>query len=221
MKSSLRLSAVFLLLASPLSMANLASPGMGVVVYDCTAEEVAMFIGKAAFNTLAPSPVTKPGQFTKSYTQQKAEEGDEGCVTIFTDGSLTNEWKETVKMIRDFDLGLPVNNLTMDAAAKIIKKVIEEEVAAALEEITSDVCAFLSTDNFKKMALDEVNKKYGLSMREATLDEFKGEMGDLALEEIDDPRISNLVSKDDTSSMMESTAKDDIKKLRMDMWKGF
>lgn len=221
MNSSLRLSAVFLLLVSPISMADLASPGMGEVVYDCTAEEVAVFMGKAAFNTLAPSPVTKPGQFTKSYTQQKAEEGDEGCVTIFTDGSLNDQWKETVKAIREFDLGLPVSNVTMDGAAKLIKKVIEEEVAKALEEITSDVCAFLSTDNFKKMALSEVNKKYGLSMRDATLEEFKGEMGDLALGEIDDPRIKNLVSQDDTKSMVDSTAKNDMKKLRKKMWNGF
>jgi len=193
------------------------------VVYDCTAEETAVFIRKAAFNTMAPSPITTPGEFTKAYVEKKQkEEGDEvGCLSIFTDGSLNDQWEATVKQIRELDLGLPVTDFSMEAAAKAVKKAIDEQVAKALEKLREDVCAFMTTDNFKSIALDAVNAKYGLSLKEATLSDFKGKMEDMALDEIDDPRLKALLSADDMEKEIKSQSRKDVKKLRKEMWKGF
>ena len=188
--------------------------------YDCSAEETAVFIEKASINTLSASPITLPDVFMKAYTQQKQEEGDEGCVSIFTDGKLNREWERILEDIKEFDFNISVSNPSLNITKEMIKKAIKKQINKALERLTKDICNLVSSDNLLELAKDKANEKFGLDNKMDMISDYREtllEDGLLGVAE-KDPKIKAFTSADELKRDLKERSRSEIRKVRKDIW---
>lgn len=186
-------------------------------VYECTAEEAIIYIKKSTYGIYAPSPVQTPKEFKKAYVEQKMQEGDDTCVTIFTDGSLNEDWKDIVDTVRSFDINVSISAPDLAAVMEMAKKIVQEELTAALEALGEDICQFLSKDNMEKLALGALNDKLGINARALDIDALAGEVQDLAYDALDDD-IQTLMSEKKMSKEIRSESRKEFKKIRKELW---
>lgn len=212
--NTLQQGLVFCVLASPFAVTANESTEP---VYECTADETITYINKATYGIYAPSPVQTPKEFKKAYVEQKMEEGDEGCVTIFTDGSLNDSWKSMVDTVRSFDLNLSISSIDLAAAIEVAKRIVQEEMTGALESLGDDVCKFLSTDNMEKLALGALNDKLGINSRSLEIEALASEVSDLAYDTMDDD-IQTLLSTDKMKKVIRSESKQEFREVRKELW---
>lgn len=186
-------------------------------VYECTAQEASVYIKKATYGVYAPSPVQTAKEFKKAYVEQKIEEGDGACVTIFTDGSLNEDWKEIVDTVRSFDINVSLGAPDLAAIIEMAKKIVQEELTAALEALGEDVCQFLSKDNMESLALGALNDKLGINARSLEVDALAADVQDLAYDALDDD-IQTLLSEKKMSREIRSESRSEFKKIRKELW---
>lgn len=186
-------------------------------VYDCTADETIVYINKATYGVYAPSPVQTPKEFRKAYVEQKMEEGDEGCVTIFTDGSLNDDWKDMVDTVRSFDLNISISSVDLAGAMEVAKRIVQEEMTNALEALGDDICQFLSSENMERLALGALNDKLGINARSLEIEALASEVGDLAYEVVDDD-IQLLLSKKKMKRAIRTESRKEFRKARKELW---
>ena len=186
-------------------------------VYECTAEEAIVYIKKSTYGIYAPSPVQTPKEFKKAYVEQKIEEGDDTCVTIFTDGSLNEDWKDIVDTVRSFDISVNLSAPDLAAVLEMAKKIVQEELTSALEALGEDICQFLSKDNMERLALGALNDKLGINARSLEFDALASEVQDLAYDTLDDD-IQTLLSEKKMSKEIRSESRDEFKEIRKELW---
>jgi len=186
-------------------------------VYECTAEETVVYINKATYGIYAPSPIQSPKKFKKGWVEQKMQEEDGGCVTIFTDGSLNESWKEIVDTIRSFDMNVSVSAADLAAVMAMAKKIVQEELTTAMEALGSDICKFLSTENMEKLALGAINDKLGINAKSLAIKDLANEVQELAYDSADDD-IQTLLSKDKMAKEIRRESRKEFKKVRKELW---
>ena len=134
--------------------------------YDCTAEETKLYIEQVTHNIFAPSSISGPDEFAKSYTEQaeeRAADGDEdaqSCSTIFSDGGLKAGWQDIVKAVREFDLGYDFSGINAAALQALLERAKEK----AQEMIANVISAFQNrierlewmTDSTKQKAIEKL-----------------------------------------------------------------
>ena len=197
--------------------------------YDCTATETRDHLLSVTHALFAPTTVPTPKEFEKAYIEKTMEEaagGDDeagGCVTIFTDPKLKDDWKEVVDNIRNLEIDFSFNSIdgaVIKAALDKLKEKAREMVTDALESIGEDICDALSTDNLKEIALDAANEKFGTSARNLRLKSFADDMADDALDNADD-NIKMLLSDKELEKEMDSAARQEVRKIRKKLWQNF
>tara|TARA_R110001583_G_scaffold4718_1_gene26872 strand:+ start:29783 stop:30472 length:690 start_codon:yes stop_codon:yes gene_type:complete len=186
-------------------------------VYECTAEEAIVYIQKSTYGIYAPSPIQTPKEFKKAYVEQKIEEGDDSCVTIFTDGSLNEDWKDIVDTVRSFDISVSLGAPDLAAMIEMAKRIVQEELTAALESLGEDICQFLSKDNMERLALGAVNEKAGISSRSLEVNALASEVQDLAYDALDDD-VQTLLSEKKMSKEIRTESRAEFKQIRKDLW---
>lgn len=191
-------------------------------VYECTADETIAYINKTSYSLYAPSPVTTRNEFMSAYVEAKKKEeeesGEEGsCVTIFTDGSLNEDWKDIVDTIRNIDTGAIITDPGLSTTNEVIKGIVTEELMNALEKLGSDICQFLSRENMEKLALNELKEKSGIDARSLEIEDLAIGVSDLAYDTADDD-IQTLLSKDKMEREVRSESREEFTKFRKDLW---
>ena len=197
--------------------------------YDCTAEETKLYIEQVTHNVFAPSPITNPEAFKKAYLealQKRAEGGDEDgamCAAIFSDGALSDGWKESVDSVRNVDFGVDFGSMDgafLQALLDKAKESITKEVLGALETIGGDVCALMSSENLRGMLLDAVNKEYGMNAQNLRLKDFADEITEQQLLEADED-VLLLLSEDKMLSEIGVETKQEMRRMRTEVWDKF
>lgn len=197
--------------------------------YDCTALETKQYIEQVSHGLFSPSPITSPEQFKKAFVerQQAAAAGGDGdaesCVTIFGDGSLSDEWKRAVDAIRNLQIDIDLSGINGAALKKILEeaqKRISEQVSGALEKMGEDICELLSSDNIKGIVLDGVNEKYGLNARQLRMKNIADSMTEEMMD--DAPKnIKLLTDGDEIVDTIDGETKKKLRKARKDLWDNF
>jgi hypothetical protein len=203
-------------------LACVVSTASHATEYDCTAVETASYISQVTYNVMAPSTVTKPIEHKKAYIKSKEASGDGDCVTIFTDGSLTNGWKELVDTVRNASSAFPAmpDSPDLTALLEAAKIMVKEKVTQAMEDIGGDICAFMTSENLSGLVLDEVNKKYGIKSKSLEIGSFADAITAKALKDAD-PDVRLLISHKAIESEMDKRSTAEIRKARKDLWKKF
>jgi len=198
-------------------------------VYDCTAEETKVYIEQVTHSVFAPSPITTPDAFQKAYVEaaeKKAAAGDDEastCSTIFTDGKLSDDWKDAVDTVRNMDFGTSYSSMDGAILEELLKKAKEQvtkEVMGALEALGGDICKLMSSDSIKGMLLDVVNKKYGMNAQNLRLKDFANEVTEDQLLKADDD-VLLLLSEDKLTDKIGTETKTEMRKTRKDIWDKF
>tara|TARA_Y100000310_G_scaffold157372_1_gene156733 strand:- start:2108 stop:2785 length:678 start_codon:yes stop_codon:yes gene_type:complete len=216
-----------LVIAASFSSAASATSYANEPVYDCTAEETKIYIEQVTHNVFAPSPITKPEEFNKSYAeaaQKKAEAtGDTTCSTIFTDGTLDDGWKKAVDEVKNVDFGAVFSGMDGAILEKILeeaKKRILEENSKALGTIGDDICKLMSSDNLKGMLLDGVNKKFGMNAKKLRLQSFADAITEEQLLKADED-VLLLLSEDKLIDKVGKETRKEMREIRKDLWEKF
>jgi len=204
-------------IAMSFAFINMSTAQEAAPVYECTAQETVVYINKATYGIYAPSPIQTAKEFKKAWVEQKMEEGDAGCVTIFTDGSLNEDWKDLVDTVRSFDMNISLTAPDLAAAMEVAKKIVQEELTKALEALGDDICQFLSTENMEKLALGAVNEKLGINARSLDIEDLASEVGDLAYDAQNDD-IQTLLSTKKMKKAIRKESRAEFKEIRKELW---
>lgn len=197
--------------------------------FDCTAAETKQYIEQVSYNLFAPSPLSTPTEFKDAFIEkeQKAAEmgepGAEGCVSIFTDGKMLDDWKDAIDAVKNFDMNISFSSIDGAALKALLdkaKEMAQEQLTKAVEALGEDICALLSTDYLKGLLLDEVNKKYGMSASNLRVADFASEVKGMALDNMDS-NVKQLLSPGAIDSEMNSATEDEIAKQRKALWDKF
>lgn len=197
--------------------------------FDCNATETAMYIKQVSHGLYSPSPIPTPEEFKKAFIEQQtaaAANGDpdaQSCVTIFGDGSLSDEWKKAIEAIRNIDINIDFSGINAAALKKILeeaKKKVQEEVTKAIAKLGEDICNMLSTDNVKGIVLDGVNEKYGINARHLRMKDFANEAKDEMMDNAPE-NVQLLIDKDEIPDMVGDATRDKLRRTRKDLWDGF
>lgn len=101
----MRIKAITFLLGAALSpMIASASEYPNQPVYDCNREETLLYVNQLTSTVFTPNAMTSPKAFEAAVVSQSEEakaQGDLGgssCVTVFSDGKLSDEWKGLLKL---------------------------------------------------------------------------------------------------------------------------
>jgi len=196
--------------------------------FDCTATETRIYIEQVTHKVFAPSNIANPVEFKDAYTQKKQAEADAGdgdaqsCVTIFSDGQLNEDWKELVDTIRniDIDVSFSPDGAALKALLDQVKSRIKKEVTDAMSQLGQDVCAMLSSEKLEKLLLNSVNDKYGLNARSLRIDDFSKSITDQAMMNAPD-NIQMLLSEDQFYKEVSGETRNELRKVRKDLWDGF
>jgi hypothetical protein len=206
------------------SLPAVAEDATTVPTYDCTAEETAAHIRRASHGLFAPAPISSPSEFKKAHAEAETKRaeaaGEESCVSIFSDGRLSDEWERMVKDIREFELDISFSGVD-GAKLKMLldkaKKYAKEKAAEALQKLGEDICNLVSTDNLKEMLLDSVNERYGISAGQLRLDSFANELSEKVLLDADND-VLMLLSEQALKDEVDSEVRDELRTLRSNLW---
>jgi hypothetical protein len=197
--------------------------------FDCTVAETKLYIEQVTANVFAPSPIATPEEFEKAFMEAesaKAAAGDgdsASCVSILSDGKLTDEWKNIVDSVRNLDISFSFSGFDAAVLQELLDKAKEkttEEFTNAMDALGEDLCALISTENIEGMLLDAVNKKYGLNSRSLRFEEFAGDLTEEALLGAD-KNILLLLSEDKLKSEISNESKQEMRALRKELWDNF
>lgn len=229
MTPSKKIALFFCAAACSITLPAVAADVAAEPKFDCTASETKQYIEQVSYNLFAPSPLSSPKEFKDAFMQREkkaAEQGDPGaqnCVTIFTDGSLIDDWQEMLKKIRNFSVDVDFSSVDGAALKKLLDKakaMAQQQLAAALSALGQDICALLSTDYLKELMLDAVNEKYGTNARNLRVADFAAEVKEMALDKVDDD-VKLLMSEEDIDDEVNDASKDEISKQRKKLWDKF
>lgn len=211
-------------MAQPQTQASNAAP-----TFDCTAEETATYIRQVSHGLYSPSPVPTPQEFKKAFIEQQqaaaaaGQDGAQACVSIFGDGSLSDDWKKAIDAIRDLDINVDFSGIN----GALLKKILEEardrivkQVGDALGVLGEDICKMLSSDNLKDIARRGLNEKYGINARNMRMKDFAEEATDEAMDEAPD-NIRLLTDSDELPERVDDATREKLRRARNDMWDGF
>lgn len=197
--------------------------------YDCNASETKQYIEQVSHGLFSPSPITSPEQFKKAFVERQvavAASGDgdaQSCVTIFGDGTLSDEWKKAIEAIRNLNINIDLSGINGAALKKILEeaqKKIVEQIGDTLRKLGEDVCELLSTDNIKGIVLDGVNAKYGLNARQLRMRDLSRSMTDEMMDNAPD-NVRLLTDGDEIVDTIDGATKSKLRKARRDLWDNF
>jgi hypothetical protein len=197
--------------------------------FDCTTAETKIYIEQVTHSIFAPSSIPTAEEFMDAYIegeQAKADAGDDdakSCVSIFTDGTVNEDWKDLVDAVRSLDIDFTFSGPDAAARAAFIKKLkdkVQEQLMSAMEELGQDVCAMLQTDALKAMLLKKVNDKYGLNARNLRIKDFADSVSDEVMRNAPD-EIQMLLSDKEFFKAVDAETKSEINKARKSLWQNF
>jgi hypothetical protein len=197
--------------------------------FDCTAEETKIYIEKTTANLFNPSPIPTTAEFNKGYLEKEAEKAASGdsesasCVSILSDGKLTDEWKRIVETVRNFDFEVSFSSFdgaALDTLLSTLKDKARQEFENALEKLGEDLCNMISTENLESLLVDAVNKKYGVGVRNLRMSSFADALTEDALINADQ-NILLLLSEDELKSEISGEARSEMRRIRRDLWDNF
>lgn len=198
-------------------------------VYDCTASETKQYIEQVSYNVFTPSTLSSPEEFQDAFIKREelaAAAGDassKACLTIFSDGELLDDWKAAIDAIRNFNLDISftsIDGAALKAMLDQAKKMAQEELMKALEELGGDICKFMSTDNLKKILLSNVNKQFGISARNLRVADYAAIVKRDALRNASD-NVQYLLSPEDLVDDFGDASRQELKKQRKELWNKF
>lgn len=195
-------------------------------VYDCTAEETKLYIEQVTYPVFAPSNIPAPEEFKVAYIEAKekaAADGDDdasSCVSIFSDGQLSDDWKAMLETLRSLDFSVSftsLNGAMIEALLKSARDKAQQALMDGLAKLGADICSLLATDNVKSILLDNVNDKYGMNARNLRLKDFASEIGDDMISDADD-NILMLLDESKLKRNVRNESRKEVRQIRRDLW---
>ena len=227
----MRIKAITFLLGAALSpIAASASDYPNQPVYDCNREETLLYVNQLTSTVFTPNAMTSPKAFEAAVVTQSEEakaQGDLGgssCVTVFSDGKLSDEWKRIVETIKTIDFSpdfSSINGAAMQAFLDGAKERIMEEVNGAIAALGQDICEMMSSDNLEDLILDGIHSSTGLNPGRLRMDSFVDELTEEMLLRADRDIVKLVSDEDALADWMGGETRQELREARRELWENF